>query len=71
MFHCVLLLHGIAIATCDITATDDVTGTTNNVIYPICIFLSHHNSSCYGTTTSHFKMSSKIKDFCPTSNLFP
>ena len=53
-----------------ITATDDVTAATDDVMYLICIFLQHHNSSCYGIMTSHFKMLAKTRDFCPNSNLF-
>ena len=77
----------LTIATHDIIpAIDDVTAITDDVIHIICTLLSHHNSSCYGIMTSHFKMSLlnscyglmtphfkmsvKTKDFCVTSNKY-
>ena len=51
----------LTIATHDITAVDDVTAAADDDIHIICTLLSHHNSSCYGIMTSHFKMSAKTR----------
>ena len=65
MLHCVLLLHGITMATCDIMAlTDDGTATSVDVIHLICILLSHHNSSCHEIMTSY------CRDVCQNKGLF-
>ena len=62
MFYC--YNSALTIATHDIiTEIDDVTAATDDVINIICTLLSHHNTSCYGIMTSHFKMSAITKDF--------
>ena len=69
MFYC--NNSALTIATRDIfTAIDDVTAATDDVIHIICTLLSHHNMSCDGIMTSHFKMSAITKDFCLTSNKY-
>ena len=56
----IVTIQPLTTATHDIiTAIDDVTATTNDVIYIIFTLLSHHNTSCYGIMTSHVKLSAK------------
>ena len=68
MFYC--NNSALTIATHDITVIDEVTAATDDVKHIICTLLSHHNTSCYGIMTSHFKMSAITKDFCVASNKY-